>query len=137
VTSTTRNGAQRREFSDVEPGLPSQGTYNQGPVMRLAPAQHNRRRHMRFPLGLPVELHVSGRKQPVIVEIVDVSAGGVRLRALESAVSVAEQATLRFVLQGGRACVAVGQVVRVEKEREIILVLKRTNPAFKSFIASL
>ena len=105
--------------------------------MRLAPAQHNRRRHMRFPLGLPVELHVSGRKQPVIVEIVDVSAGGVRLRSLESAVSVAEQATLRFVLVGGKACVAVGQVVRVEKEREIILVLKRTNPAFKSFIASL
>jgi hypothetical protein len=105
--------------------------------MQLAPVQQNRRRHKRFPLGLPVELHVAGRAQPVIVEVVDVSAGGVRLRALESAVKVAEQATLRFLLPGGKPCVAVGQVARVEKEREIILILKRANPAFKSFLASL
>jgi len=105
--------------------------------MQLAPVQQNRRRHKRFPLGLPVELHVAGREQPVIVEVVDVSAGGVRLRALESAVRVAEQATLKFLLPGNRHCVAVGQVARVEKEREIILILKRANPAFKAFLASL
>lgn len=105
--------------------------------MQLASAQQNRRRHKRFPLGLPVELHVAGREQPVIVEIVDVSAGGVRLRALESAVKVAEQATLRFLLEGGRTCVAVGQVARIENDRAIILILKRANPAFKAFLASL
>ena len=92
---------------------------------------------MRFPLGLPVELYVAGRETPIIVEVVDVSAGGVRLRALEPSVKVAEQATLRFVMPGNRACVATGQVTRIEHEREIILVLKRTNSAFKSFVASL
>jgi len=105
--------------------------------MSVTNAQGNRRRHMRFPLGLPVELYVAGRETPIIVEIVDVSAGGVRLRSLEASVNVAEQATLRFVLQGGKPCVATGQVTRVEKEREIIMVLKRTNASFKAFVSSL
>ena len=105
--------------------------------MSVTNAHGNRRRHMRFPLGLPVELYVAGREAPIIVEVVDVSAGGVRLRALDASVNVAEQATLRFLLPDQRACVAVGQVMRVEKEREIILVLKRSNPAFKAFLASL
>jgi hypothetical protein len=105
--------------------------------MSVTNVQGNRRRHMRFPLGLPVELYVAGRETPIIVEIVDVSAGGVRLRSLEASVNVAEQATLRFVLQGGKPCVATGQVTRVEKEREIIMVLKRTNASFKSFVSSL
>jgi hypothetical protein len=91
---------------------------------------------MRFPLGLPVELHVPGRGA-CIVEIVDVSAGGVRLRALDSTPRITAAATLRFVLPDLHPCEATGEVLRVNGDREIVLLIERANPAFRAFVASL
>ena len=97
----------------------------------------NRRRHARFPLGLPVTLHVVGRAQPITVEIVDVSAGGIRLRALEDPLRVGERASLHFVLPEKRNCKAGGVIARAERRNESVLILDETNDAFRAFIASL
>jgi hypothetical protein len=105
--------------------------------MRLARVPANRRRHARFPLGLPVKLQVVGRTGPIIVEIVDVSAGGLRLRSLGDEVRVTQRATLRFVLPDQRPCAAGGLVVRVERGGEFVLALDETNDAFRGFLASL
>ena len=39
-----------------------------------------RRRHSRFSVALPVNIHLAGRPAPVTVEIVDIGAKGVRFR---------------------------------------------------------
>jgi hypothetical protein len=105
--------------------------------MRPARVPANRRRHARFPLGLPVKLQVVGRAGPIIVEVVDVSAGGLRLRSLGDEVRVIQRATLRFVLPDQRACVATGRVTRVERGGAFVLALDEANDAFRSFLASL
>ncbi len=105
--------------------------------MRVARAPANRRRHARFPLGLPVKLQVTGRAAPLIVEIVDVSAGGLRLRSLGEEVRVDQRATLAFVLSDQRACAASGKVMRVERGGAFVLALDETNDAFRGFLASL
>lgn len=105
--------------------------------MRLARVSANRRRHARFPLGLPVKLQVVGQAGSIIVEIVDLSAGGLRLRGLGDEVQVTQRATLSFVLPDQRACAAGGQVTRVEREGAFVLALDETNDAFRSFLASL
>src|SRR5262245_36492375 len=42
-----------------------------------------RRRHARFPLGLPVGVRLAGRRTPLVVELLDVSESGARFHALE------------------------------------------------------
>ncbi|HZL20393.1 MAG TPA: PilZ domain-containing protein [Polyangia bacterium] len=105
--------------------------------MRAALAPTNRRRHARFPLGLPVKLLVAGHADPMIVEIVDVSAGGLRLRTLGDEMKVTERATLRFVLGDQRACTAGGRVTRVDRGGSFVLALDETNEAFRGFVALL
>ncbi len=105
--------------------------------MRLARVPANRRRHARFPLGLPVKLQVVGQAGSIVVEIVDVSAGGLRLRSLGEEVRVTQRATLRFILADQRACAAGGRVTRVERGGAFVLALDETNDAFRSFLASL
>jgi hypothetical protein len=100
-------------------------------------AEQNRRRHARFPLGLPVRLQVVGRPEPLIVEIVDVSAGGVRLRSLGDEVRPKERATLRFLLPDQRACAAEGHVLRVERGGTFVLQLEKANATFLKFLKSL
>jgi c-di-GMP-binding flagellar brake protein YcgR len=46
----------------------------------------NRRRHPRVQVGLPVEVHLSGRETPLTVELTDIAAGGDRVRAPTNAV---------------------------------------------------
>jgi hypothetical protein len=106
-------------------------------MMRRTRVPTNRRRHARFPLGLPVKLQVVGQTAPLIVEIVDVSAGGLRLRSLGDDVRVAQRATLRFVLSDQRACAVGGRVTRVERGGAFVLALEETNDAFRGFLASL
>ena len=45
-------------------------------------AFENRRRHVRVPLGLPVQIYIGGDRAPITVELVDLAEGGVRFRAL-------------------------------------------------------
>ena len=105
--------------------------------MRAARVPTNRRRHARFPLGLPVKLQVAGQADPMIVEMVDVSAGGLLLRTLGAEMKVTERATLRFVLGDQRACAAGGRVTRVDRGGSFVLALDETNEAFRGFLASL
>jgi hypothetical protein len=100
-------------------------------------AQQNRRRHARFPLGLPVRLQVVGRPEPLIVEIVDVSAGGVRLRSLGDEVRTKQRAALKFVLPDQRACAAEGHVSRVERDGTFVLQLEKANATVLNFLKSL
>jgi hypothetical protein len=84
-----------------------------------------------------VKLQVAGQSGVIIVEIVDVSAGGLRLRSLGDEMRVSQRATLAFVLPDLRACLAGGRVMRVERGGTFVLALEETNEAFRSFVASL
>jgi hypothetical protein len=42
------------------------------------PIRQNRRKHARVPVGLPVEVHISGVAMPLIVELMDIAPGGIR-----------------------------------------------------------
>ena len=46
------------------------------------PIRQNRRKHARVPVGLPVEVHISGLAAPLIVELMDIAPGGIRFRSL-------------------------------------------------------
>ena len=52
------------------------------------PAGKDRRRHARFPLGLPVGVQIAGRPEPITVELLDLSATGGRFRSLGDRVRV-------------------------------------------------
>jgi len=107
------------------------------PPVRRSQAQANRRRHMRFPLGLPARLHRAERPGSIVVEIVDVSATGLRLRSLADEVLAGDKAALRFVLTDQRICAVAGRVTRVERDGVFVLALDEANHAFHSFVASL
>jgi hypothetical protein len=100
-------------------------------------AQANRRRYLRFPLGLPARLHRADRPGSIVVEIVDVSASGLRLRSVGDEVRVGENAALRFVLADQRICAVAGRVIRVERDGAFVLALDEANHAFHAFVASL
>jgi hypothetical protein len=101
------------------------------------PARANRRRHARFPLGLPVALQVVDRPDPIIVEIVDVSEGGLQLRALGDEIRPEQRATLRFVLADQRACAVEGHVLRIGRDGTFVLELDKANATFSKFLKSL
>jgi hypothetical protein len=109
----------------------------------------DRRRHLRFPLGLPVNIHVHGRPDPVSVQMVDIGAKGARFRlayglAPEDAsaqatrkVTLDERAAFGFVSPGQHICVASGKVMRVAGDDEFVLSIDRANDAFHGFLGSL
>ena len=97
----------------------------------------DRRRHLRFPLGLPVEMHLSGRSQALTVEMMDLSAGGGRFRVTGADVRVDQQATFGFVVPDQRRCSARGRIVRVDAPGEFALSLDQANEAFLSFLGLL
>jgi hypothetical protein len=108
-----------------------------GPLRAVAPAGKDRRRHARFPLGLPVGVQLAGRPGPITVELLDLSATGGRFRCLGEKVRVNETATVSFVLQDQQCCLAEGQVVRSDASGEFALRLADTNEAFVAFISQL
>ncbi len=101
------------------------------------PVGKDRRRHARFPLGLPVGVQIAGRPGPITVELLDLSATGGRFRCLGDRVRVDETATVVFVLDDQRRCQAVGRVVRSEASGEFALRLKNSNDAFAAFVRRL
>jgi len=100
----------------------------------------DRRRHTRFPLGLPVGVRVAGRRTPLMVELLDVSKSGARFHAMEgdADIHVADRATFGFVVPGEPSCQAQGLVVRAEHSGrfagQFVLALDDTNDAFVGFI---
>jgi hypothetical protein len=100
-------------------------------------AHTNRRRHPRIPVGLPVEVHLSGRDAPLTVELTDIAAGGVRFRAPSNDVKLEQRATFMFIAEGRGACAAEGHIIRVDANGEFIVVLDKTSPDFRAFVSSL
>jgi len=99
-----------------------------------------RRRHRRFRLGVPVNLHIGGRANPVVVEIVDIGARGARFRAETPPLRVEEEAAFGFVSNGQdmqHICVTNGRVLRVGGDGDFVLSVERANAAFHSFLESL
>ena len=100
-------------------------------------AQRDHRRHPRFRLGLPVRLTITGRTEPLLAELVDVSEAGGCFRAAGEEVHLDDQATFGFVLPGARHCKASGHCVRVRGTGEFALFLDSVNDAFLGFLALL
>jgi hypothetical protein len=100
----------------------------------------DRRRHARFPLGLPVGVRLAGRRTPLMVELLDLSESGARFHAMEGGadVHVADRATFGFVVPGEPSCQAQGSVVRADHSGQFagqfVLALDGTNDAFVGFI---
>jgi hypothetical protein len=106
-------------------------------VDSVRPVGKDRRRHARFPLGLPVGVQLAGRPGPITVELLDLSATGGRFRCLGDRVRVDETATVAFVLEDQRRCQAEGRVVRSDASGEFALRLKKSNDAFAAFVRRL
>ena len=97
-----------------------------------------RRRHARFPLGLPVGVRLAGRRTPLVVELLDLSASGARFRAADADVNVSDRAAFGFVVPDRPSCQAQGLVVRADRSGrfagQFVLALDDTNDAFVGFI---
>jgi hypothetical protein len=99
--------------------------------------QKNRRRHARVPVGLPVQVHLDGRADAIIVELIDLAAGGARFRALSDEARVEQRAAFTMVVAGAGVCAAAGRVSRTQPGGEFIVVLDEVSPAFCAFVSSL
>jgi PilZ domain len=102
----------------------------------MTEAQRERRRHARFPLGLPVGLRVGGRKTPLVVELLDVSESGARFSASDAEVRIRvdERAAFGFVVPDRPSCQAQGLVVRADRSGQFVLALDDKNESFVGFI---
>ena len=56
-------------------------------AQQAKPVRQNRRKHARVPVGLPVEVRISGLEKPLIVELMDIAPGGIRFRSLTDQVT--------------------------------------------------
>lgn len=100
-------------------------------------APHERRQRLRFPLGLPVRIHLAGATAPVTVELVDLSSEGGRFRSAVPMARDGQLAAIAFVLPGERRCLAKGRVVWTEPSGEFALMLEKANDAFLGFVRDL
>jgi hypothetical protein len=97
----------------------------------------DRRRHARFPLGLPVGVRLAGRRTPVMVELLDISESGARFQAMTKmpdSVRVADRAAFGFVVPDRPSCQAQGKVVRADRSGQFVLALDDVNEDFAGFI---
>lgn len=94
----------------------------------------DRRRHERFPLGLPVQVRLEEREPAMLVELLDLSKSGARFGALTGDVHVADHVAFGFVVPDHPSCHAEGQVVRVDHSGQFVLALDAANDAFAGFI---
>jgi hypothetical protein len=96
-----------------------------------------RRSNTRYPLGLPVRVHLAGTADPITVELMDISAKGGRFRGETETVRLDQIASFAFVLPGQRQCSARGRVVRSDGAGEFVLRLEAVNKAFLGFVSQL
>ena len=94
----------------------------------------DRRRHARYPLGLPVGVRLEGRPTPLMVELLDVSESGARFRTMGQRVKVAARATFGFVIPDRPSCQARGLVVRSDASGQFVLALDDANESFVGFV---
>jgi PilZ domain len=108
-------------------------------VKSAAAIHAERRRHPRFPLGLPVRLQTEGSPEATTIELADVSVRGCRLSAfLETAAPAnATRVALGFVLPGQRIALAKGRIVRQYSDASgegVGLAIEHANGAFYEFV---
>ena len=110
---------------------------NLAKAQQARPPRQNRRKHARVPVGLPVEVHISGITAPLIVELMDIAPGGIRFRSLTDQVRLDQQATFKFHVADHGECAAEGKVLRIQSEGVFIVALERANRVFRDFVLSL
>lgn len=101
------------------------------------PVRQNRRKHARVPVGLPVEVHISGLSAPLIVELMDIAPGGIRFMSLTDQVGLGQVATFKFHVANVGECAAEGKVLRVQPGGVFIVELERANRVYRDFVLSL
>ena len=101
------------------------------------PVRQNRRKHARVPVGLPVEVHISGIQTPLIVELMDLAPGGIRFRSLTDQVAMDQRATFKFHVANVGECAAEGKVLRIQPGGVFIVALERANRVYRDFVLSL
>ena len=98
------------------------------------PSHHDRRRHPRFVLGLPVGVRFGPKETSVLAELLDVSETGARFQAAADDVSLAQRAGFAFVLPERGLCHAEGEVVRVDGSGMFVVALDDRSDEFIGFI---
>ena len=101
------------------------------------PVRQNRRKHARVPVGLPVEVHISGLATPLIVELMDIAPGGIRFRSLTDQVGIGQVATFKFHVADVGECAAEGKVLRIQPDGVFVVALERANRVYRDFVISL
>jgi len=95
------------------------------------------RKHARVPVGLPVEVHISGLAAPLIVELMDIAPGGIRFRSLTDQVTIGQVATFKFHVADVGECAAEGKVLRIHPGGVFVVALERANRVYRDFVLSL
>lgn len=116
---------------------PSSAKSHPAKPQQVKPVRQNRRKHARVPVGLPVEVHISGIGAPLIVELMDIAPGGIRFRSLTDQVQIDQRATFKFVVANHGECAAEGKVLRIQGGGVFIVALERANRVFRDFVLSL
>ena len=106
------------------------------PRPNLAP---DRRRCLRYQVGLPVTVQMEGLGESLLAELADVSSTGCFLRGPELALysRLGEQLTFGFVLRGRESAMVRGRVVRRSPGEGLGLVIEEANETFDELLADL
>lgn len=106
-------------------------------MQQQQPRGRERRRTRRITIGLPVRMRVDGERDPVTVELRDLSVSGCYVRTESPPrVLVDQRVAVGFVLPGPAAALARGRVVRIERDG-FALEVERRNGAFDEFVRSI
>jgi PilZ domain len=99
----------------------------------------DRRRCLRYSVGLPVTVQMEGLGESLLAELADVSTTGCFLRGSELALysRLGEQISFGFVLRGREAGMVRGRVVRRAPGEGLGLVIEEANEAFDELLADL
>jgi hypothetical protein len=95
---------------------------------------HERRRHRRTPVGMPVRVHFAGHTLPVTAELTDVTPDSCYLRGVNAPLGA--KLAFGFMLAGTEVvCLAGGRVVRTDKGG-FAMFIQRSNPSFSGFLGN-
>jgi len=102
-------------------------------------AASDRRRCLRYPVGLPVTVQMEGLGESLLAELADVSTTGCFLRGPELALysRLGERLSFGFVLRGRESGIVRGRVVRRAPNEGLGLVIEEANAAFDELLADL
>jgi hypothetical protein len=102
-------------------------------------AASDRRRCLRYAVGLPVTVQMEGLGESLLAELADVSTTGCFLRGPELAIysRLGERLSFGFVLRGGESGIVRGRVVRRAPGEGLGLVIEEANKTFDELLGDL